>query len=184
MEPDTWNKYYSVSTGELKATDAIIDPAWKWKWSGILLYDYNLTGGQTVLITGQEFNVTGPHSGYTTYGKPIQYWELINKNKFLLYDAGTAWTQYIHAGDAILRYDAGNSRLLIHDDILRHKYYEGELTDYTVRYISNLTSSNSLPGSPVALQSSNIQFSNKPSISSANQRAYMTLDYSMISNGY
>jgi hypothetical protein len=56
--------------------------------------------------------------------------------------------QYINAGEAILRYDAGGSGLEIYDNITRHTYYQGDDIGYTVQYISNLTAATSLPGSP------------------------------------
>jgi len=146
--PEYYYSYYSVTTGQWKASSIPGDPSWKWGYSWKLDYDSQFTNGENVTINGQKFTVTGPHAGYTTWGKTIWYWEFVNQDKFLIWDGGGDWKQYVHAGDAILRYDAGNSLLLIYDNILRRYYYQGGLTSDTVQYIINLTSANSIPDSP------------------------------------
>ena len=148
FEPEYWNTYYSVISGDWRGDDGIADPSWKWGYSWKLAYDSYFIYGSTVMIDGQPFTVTGPHNGYTTYGKSIQYWEFVNQKKILYYDDGSDWTQYVHVGEAILRYDAGESKLIIYSNIKRHWYYQGDLTSDTVQYIYELTSSTSLPGSP------------------------------------
>lgn len=147
-EPENWITYYSVATGVWKGSDYISDPSWKWGYSWKLAYDSYFTNGSTIKIGGQKFTVTGPHSGYTIYGKAIQYWEFVNQDKFLYHDSGSNWTQYVHPGDVILRYDAGGSGLIIYDSVLRHYYYQGDISTYTVQYISTLSAATSLPGSP------------------------------------
>jgi hypothetical protein len=110
-----------------------------------LPYDREFHDGQTTTIDGQAFMVSGPHSGHTAFGQEVQYWRLVNEKKFLYWDGGGDWKQYVHAGDITLRYDAGNTRLLLHRDVLRRIYYKGKRTDDTVQYIDNLTSANSFP---------------------------------------
>jgi hypothetical protein len=165
FESDAWYSYYSVTTGQWKASSVPDDPSWKWGYSWKLTYALQLTNGQTVSIDGQPFTVTGPHQGYTSYGKPITYWQFVNQKKFLVWDGGGDWKEYVHPGDIVLRYDAGNSRLLIYDNILRRDYYQGDITSDTVQYIENLTAATSLPGSPPVQVSHNeakLESGNKP----------------------
>ncbi|RMG27204.1 MAG: hypothetical protein D6732_20420 [Methanobacteriota archaeon] len=144
-ESSVWDSYYSITTGYFESSSIPGDPSWKWEAPWILPYDWRLENGSVISIDGQAFRVSGPHSGYTAFGKPIEYWMLVNDDKFLYWDGGGDWTQYVHAGDITLWYDAANSRLLIYRDILRREYYQGELTSDTVQYITNLTSANSFP---------------------------------------
>ena len=140
--------YYSVTSGQWLASNVPEDPSWKWGDSWKLAYDATFTNGSTVQLGGQKFTVKGPTVGTTSYGKPITYWEFMNQGRILCYDDGGDWKQYINAGEAILRYDARGSGLLIYDNITRHFYYQGDDIGDTVQYISNLTAANSLPGSP------------------------------------
>ena len=105
-------------------------------------YNWQLSNGQTFLIDGQTFNVSGPYAGTTAFGKPVQYWRLVNRDKFVYYDSGGDWKQYVHPGDIVLNYDAGKTRLELYSNILRRYYYQGQLTSYTVQYIIQLTASN------------------------------------------
>jgi len=154
-EEEYWYSYYSVSTSAFKGSDAIGDPAWQWGNPNVLLNNSNYSNGETVTINGQKFTVTGPHSGVTTWGRSIAYWGFVNQNKFLYWAPGGDWTQYVHKGDVVLRYEAGNSQLLLYETVLRHYYYQGELTPYTVQYSSKLTSANSIPNSPPFLTVNN-----------------------------
>lgn len=152
--PEGWdsttsNSYYSISTGYFKSSSSPQDPSWKWSYYWILPYDLAFHNGQDVSIDAQIFTVSGPHSGYTAFGQAVQYWQLVNKEKFLYWDGGGDWKQYVHPGDITLRYDAGETRLLLYYDVLRRSYYKGDSNDDTVHYIRNLTSSNSFPGNTV-----------------------------------
>jgi len=141
---ETWYSYYSISTLEFKASSLPPDPSWKWGKYWILPYGVSLSNGATVLIDGQPFIVSGPYDGYTAFGKPVRYWELVNRDKFLFWDGGD-WQQYVHPSDITLRYDAGSTRLLLYSDVLRHYYYCGEPTSDTVQWIEVLTSTNAWP---------------------------------------
>lgn len=143
---ETWDSYYSVSTGYFKSSSVPSDPSWKWGYPGILPYDWQFHDGQAFSIDGQAFVVSGPHSGYTAFGQAVQYWQLVNRHKFLYWDGSGDWKQYVHPGDITLWYDAGNTRLLLHDDILRRYYHKEQLTHDTVQYIMNLTSANAFAG--------------------------------------
>lgn len=138
-----WDSFYAVSTGAFISSTVPANPAWKWGHPWLLPYDVTFTAGQTTTVDGQLFLVSGPHAGTTAFGAPVQYWELVNQARFLYFDDGGEWTQYVEAGDAILRYDAGHSRLLLHRDILRHYYQNGVLTDQTVQYVEDLTAASS-----------------------------------------
>jgi len=145
FDSETWDSYYSVSTGHFKSSSVPSDPSWKWGYPWILPYDWQFSNGQVFWLGGQAFTVSGPHSGYTAWGQAIQYWQLVNRDKFLYWDGGGDWKQYVHSGDITLRYDAGSTRLLLHDDILRRYYYKGQQTSDTVQYIINLTEANAFP---------------------------------------
>lgn len=144
-DSETWDAYYSVTTGYFRASSVPPDPAWKWGYPRILPYDWQFSDGQIVLIDGQSFTVSGPLSGYTAFGKFAHYWKLVNRDKFLFWDGGGSWTQYVHPGDIILHYESGNTRLLLYSNVLRRDYYNGEITSDTVQYISNLLFANSFP---------------------------------------
>lgn len=147
FDESAWYDYFSPTTGQWKGGSSIGDPAWKWSYSWKLGYGSQFASGETVTIDGQKFTVTGPHSGLTTYGKSIKYWQFVNQNKILYYEDPDE-IQYVHPGEAILRYDAGGSGLLLYSSIKRTWYEGGAATSDTVQYIKQLTSSTSLPGSP------------------------------------
>lgn len=150
-DSETWDSYYSVTTGYFKSSSVPGDPAWKWGNPWILPYDWQFFNGQTVSIDGQAFIVSGPYSGYTAFGKLVQYWKLVNRDKFLFWNGGGSWTQYIHPGDITLHYEAGKTRLLLYSNILRRYYYNGQITSDTVQYVENLTSANSFPSVSVTI---------------------------------
>jgi len=150
LDSEVSDSYYSVTTGNFKSSSLPSDPAWKWDYPWILPYDWQFSNGQTAYVGGQAFTVSGPHSGYTAFGKLVQYWRLVNRDKFLYYD-GSSRKQYVHPGDITLHYESGKTRLLLHYDVLRRFYYDGQLTSDTVQYIYNLTSANSFP--PVSVTS-------------------------------
>ena len=131
----SWFSYLSPTTGAYKSSNTIDDPSWKWGESYRLGYDSQFQSGTTVLLGGQKFTVTGPIEGFTSFGKPIKYWQFVNQEKFLIWDGGGDWTQYVHPGDITLRYDAGSSRLMLYDSFLRRYYYQGSITTDTVQYI-------------------------------------------------
>jgi PKD repeat protein len=146
FDSESWDDYYSISTGYLKSSSVPDDPAWKWGMPWILPYDWELRDGDTFHIRGQRFRVTGPHSGYTAFGRAVRYWKLVNRDRFVYWDGGGDWKAHVRSGDATLHYDAGNSRLLLRRDIVRTAYYKGDRTGETVHYILNLTSANAFPG--------------------------------------
>ena len=145
-ESTEWDSFYSVSTGNLLATSKPPEPMWKWGHPRILPYDLQLHHLETVDIGGQPFLVSGPFTGHTAFGLPVQYWRLINTRKFLFRDDGDALRQFVHPGDVTLWYDAGPSRLLLHRDVLRRFYVNDQVISDTVQWISNLTCANSFPG--------------------------------------
>ncbi len=144
---ETWDSYYSLSTGYLKSTTSVVDPAWKWGFPLILPFDWRWQNGQTVSIDGQAFVVSGPFPNYVL-GQAIQCWKLTNRDKFLYGDWGDT-KQYVNPGDVILEYDAGPSRLNTRSDILRREYYKGNLTQDTVQYIEQLTAASSFSAASV-----------------------------------
>ncbi len=147
LQSDEADCYYSITAGHAKSCSEPGDPSWKWGYYWILPYSFALIAGQDTRIDGQVFQVSGPHQGYTAFGQPVRFWELVNRHKFLFWDGGSDVTQYVHPGDITLRYDAGSTRLLLHEDVLRRVYYYREPVNYTVQYVFNLTHSNAFPGS-------------------------------------
>jgi len=147
--PSTWSSYYSPTTGQFKTSSVPPDPSWKWNADSLVLpYGAKYSNAATILLGEQKFTVTGPIDGYTTYAQPIKYWQFINQEKFLYYDDNGDWKEYVNPGDIILRYDAGASGLILFDSVLRRYYNKNVLTSDTVQYITTLTSSNALLGSP------------------------------------
>jgi hypothetical protein len=156
LDPEFWDSFYSVFTGRLKARSAIRDPDWKWHWYGILPYDEQIHDGQIVHVGGQPFRVSGPLQGYTSFGRRVSYWRLVNTRRFLFWDGGGDWRQYVHEGDATLWYDAGNTKLLLSKDVLRHNYYRNSLNGGTVQYIIKLAYASSFPGMGAWVQNSGV----------------------------
>jgi len=156
-DAEVWNVFYSVTRGAFLSSSLPSDPSWKWGSHWILPYHVRLHDGQTFMIDGQPFRVTGPHQGFSTSGKTIHYWKMVNKERFLYGDWGDGNRQYVHAGDITLWYDAGPTRLLFYRNVLRRQYDGNRNTGDTVQYIENLTSATSLPsnaGIAVAAQDS------------------------------
>lgn len=150
-DSETWDTYYSVTSGYFKSSSVPGDPTWKWENPWILPYDWQFFNEQTVSIDGQAFIVSGPYSGYTAFGKLVQYWKLVNRDKFLYWNSGGSWTQYVHPSDITLHYEAGETRLLLYSNILRRYYYNGQITSDTVQYVENLTSADSFPSVSISI---------------------------------
>lgn len=87
-------------------------------------------------------------------GQAVRYWQLVNRDNFLVWDGGKDWTAYIRAGEATLWYDAGSSRLLLRDDILETYYYKGQRSSDTAHPVETLSSANSVSGSSLAVTQS------------------------------
>lgn len=153
LESEEWDSYYSVSTGHRKSSSLPSDPSWKWGYPRVLPYDWEFRPGQTFRVDGQSFVVSGPHSGYTAFGQPVQYWRLVNKDKFLIWDGGGDWKQYVHAGDAELHYDVGPTRVLLYSDVLRTEYHKGDRTNNTIHYVVNLISASAFAAEGVSTKS-------------------------------
>jgi hypothetical protein len=141
---ENWQSLYTLSTGEFIVRIPPDDPAWKWRTPWFLPYDSQLYDGQIFNLNGKSFLVTGPYSAII-FGRPVQYWQLVNQNKFLCWDDGQGWRQYYHAGDILLWYDAGNTKLLFYEETTRRYYFQGQLTTYYVHYINTLDYVNALP---------------------------------------
>lgn len=145
--PETIHSFRNILTGEWLSSSVPDDPDWKWGYPRFLTNDFEFSAG-TWTFDDQPFTVTGPYQGYTAFGQPVTYWEAVNQSKFLMWDGGGDWQQYVHPGEAILRYDVGASNLLIYSNVLRRSYYKGDLHGNTVQYIANLSAATSFPGSP------------------------------------
>lgn len=134
---DTWTSYYLASQGAYQSSTSPGDSDWKWSEPWKLAYWATFPDG--IAYSGDNvFLVTGPHAGVTAFGVVYQYWELKNRDNVLVWQNGD-WSQIAEPGLITLRFDAGSSHLLTYSDVLRRAYYQGNRTDYTVRYSDNLT---------------------------------------------
>ena len=138
-QDESWYCHYNTLTnrGELCSTQG--DAAWKWGYPWILPADVTLVSGGTVVIDGQVFDVTGPYTFLTSYGEQVNFWRLINRDKFLFHYNGGEWKQYVEKGDAALFYEFHVSRILLFSNIKRTYYKNNESTEDNVRYEDNLT---------------------------------------------
>ena len=143
IDPDIWDSFYDLVTGEFKSSSSPADPSRKWGEPWFLPYDFSLSDGQISYIDGIEFLATGPHQGVTAFGIPYSYWEMTNQQEFLFWDGGGDWTQRVSAGHIILRYDAGISRLQTYSDVKRSDFFQGNPTNDTVQYVTQLTAASS-----------------------------------------
>jgi hypothetical protein len=137
-----WYAFYSMSSGNFLSSSAISDPAWKFSNPLIMPLSWSPIAGQPFPISGNIFNVSGPFQGITAFGRPITYWRFVNRDRLLYWDEGGEWKQYVNAGELILHYDAGATRLIIYENILRSYYLREDQTTYFVQYITKLTESN------------------------------------------
>lgn len=152
-DPQGWGEdyyldYFSVSTGLFLSSPDPDDPDWKWGPPGRLGYDAALAQGVPVQVGGQLFSVQGPLNGYTAWGTPIQYWQLVNQSPILMWADGSGWEQRILPGDVTLRFDATGSTLKLYSSLKRTWYYDGAKQADTVQYIETLTAATSIAGSP------------------------------------
>lgn len=148
-DAEQWVSYYRASTGEFLSSPSAGDPSWKWGYSWLLPYGASFVDGATVSVSAVPFRVSGPHWGTTTYGQPIRFWQFVNTEAFTMWDDGADLTQRVLAGEAVLRYDADGSGLLLYSDVRRVFFYQGRATSDSVQYVETLTAATSLPGSPV-----------------------------------
>ena len=135
---DEWYCHYNTTTNRQELCSSYSDPAWKWGYPWIFPVDVALANGGTVMIDGQKFDVSGPHSFLSGTGEVAYFWRMVNRERFLIWANGGEWKQYVEAGDAILFYEFTDSRILLHESGERTYYRNDERTDDRVRYESNL----------------------------------------------
>ena len=138
-EDESWYCHHNTTTNRAELCSTQNDPAWKWGYPWILPSDLTLVNEGTVLIVGQVFNVSGPHTTLNNNGEQIYFWRLVNRDTFLIHDSGGEWKQYVEKGDATLFYDFHDSRILLFSDVMRTLYQNGHVTDDSVRYDEWLT---------------------------------------------
>ena len=136
---DSWSSFYSKSQLRWLSRTPPADPAWKWGAPVQMPLDWSLQPGGTFVIDGQLFGVSGPHDGYTAFGVPYRYWELVNVAPILMRSGSNGWAQVVEPGEAILRYDAGHRRIRTYSSVRRTYYHYGQRTSDTVQYIEQLT---------------------------------------------
>ena len=158
----SWYSYYSLLT--LEPQSVRVHPNWRWiRGDFILPYSVSPSNGAVATINGQPFLVSGPFPGYTAFGQPMQFWRFTNKDKILRWHDGGDRKIYIHPGEVTLLYDAGGTRLLIHYNEMRRRYYRDILTGDTIQWIGNLTSTNAWPTTLNTLQGADMHIP-RPSI--------------------
>lgn len=143
-EQEQWYSHYKLSTGEFVSSSVPSSSVWKFSDPWFIRYPFDFQAGQDVLISGNRFSVAGPYDGVTTFGAPVSYWQLVNRERVLYYENGP-WKQYVLPGELVLHYDAGQTRLQLYRDVMRREYYNSSATPYNVRYVHWLTVSNAFP---------------------------------------
>ena len=130
---ESWYCHYNTASNRAEMCSGEDDPAWKWGYFWILPAGTALANGQRLTIDGQSFDVSGPHTFLTGYGEEAAFWRLRNRDRFLFFDGGGQWTQYVEAGDVILFYDVANG-MLLYDNIKRTFYKDDASTSDYVQY--------------------------------------------------
>ncbi len=133
FESDSWYCHYNTATNRAEMCSGEDDPSWKWGYTWILPAGTALANGQRLTIDGQSFDISGPHTFLTGYGEEAAFWRLRNRDRFLFFDDGGQWTQYVEAGDVSLYYDIDNG-ILLYDNIKRTFYKNGASTSSYVQY--------------------------------------------------
>ncbi len=140
-----WLSTYDVTTGVFLSSTLPPDAKQRWGYPWILPYAVTLDHNVPVLIDNQVFLVTGPHAGTSAFGMPMNYWRLLNRDRFLYADDGAGRQEFVEPGDVEIWYDGGRSRLLMRHSVVRRVYQSGQNTGDLTRYTVNLIESNSLP---------------------------------------
>ncbi len=141
---ENWTSAYRIDTGEFISTTLALDPAVRWGNPWILPYDLDLQDVSAVSVSGQIFDVTGPFLGTTGGGHSVQYWRLVNRHSFTVWDDGGPLTQVVQPGDIQLRYDAGATGLLLRLDVLKRHVQDGIPTGETTHHVLDLMETNAL----------------------------------------
>lgn len=143
-ENETWRSAYEVTSGRFISSTLAPDPALQWGHPWILPYDLSLSAVDILSIDGQPFTVSGPYSAATDFDQPLRYWRLVNRDRFLFWeDAGRQ--EFVEPGDVELWYEAGNSGLLLHQEITRRGHQNDQPTGDLGRYSLTLVASNAFP---------------------------------------
>ncbi len=141
---EQWTSTYRIDTGEFISTTLTLDPAVRWGNPWILPYDLDLQDVSAVSVSGQIFDVTGPFPGTTGGGHAVQYWRLVNRHGFTVWDDGGSLIQLVQPGDIELRYDAGATGLLLRLDVLKRTVQDGIPTGETIHHVLDITTTNAL----------------------------------------
>lgn len=132
FDDESWYCDYNTTTNRVESCSGEDDPAWKWGYYWLLPTDRVPVSGERLTIDGQVFNVTGPHTMDTGIGA-VSYWQLRNRDRFLMVSTGNEWKQYVEAGDARLYYEVG-SGFLVYSNVKRTFYEHDESTSNYVQY--------------------------------------------------
>jgi hypothetical protein len=147
----TWTSNYNPTTCDFLASTRDRSSNWKFADPWIMPTSWHPFRTQSFPIDGHPFIVTGPHQGYTAFGKQVEYWKMTNRESILFWDASGAHQQYLHPGDLILHYDTGPSRLMLYRNVTRSVYEDGRYLG-TIQYITQLTAANTFPSTNASLQ--------------------------------
>ena len=142
---EKWISTYDATAGSFISSTLPANDALQWGHPWILPYPLQLIHNSAVKIDEQAFVVTGPFATTTAFGAPVNYWRMVNRDRFLFWDDGAGEQQYVNAGDVELWYDSGVSRLLLRQDVVRRIYQNQSNTGGTYRYTLNLVESNAIP---------------------------------------
>ncbi|MBI1294387.1 hypothetical protein GC175_05450 [bacterium] len=141
---ENWISTYDATAGSFISSTLPVNSDLQWGHPWMLPYALQLAHNSAVKIDEQAFLVTGPFAGTTAFGASVNYWRMVNRDRFLFWNDGTGEQQYVNAGDVELWYDSGVSRLLLRQDVVRRIYQNQTDTGGTYRYILNLVESNAI----------------------------------------
>lgn len=136
---ESWYCHVNTISQLVESCSTQDDPDWKWGHPWIMPVSWRPVSGGTIKIEGKVFTVTGPHSFVSGYGETAYFWRMTNRDRFLVYDSGGEWTQYVEPGDAVLFFDYTGSGILLYDNIKRTYYRNDNPTADYVRYESLLS---------------------------------------------
>ncbi len=114
-------------------------------------YDLELRNGHDISLSDLVLSVSGPHSRRLSFNQTVRSWRLTNRHKFYNGYASEQMEWYVHPGDAELWFDAGDTQLLLYQDVTSTLYHNGKRRSETVRMTVNLISSNAYPEMPIAV---------------------------------
>lgn len=142
---ETWITEYDPLTGTFVSSTLPEDPQQKWGFPWFLPYALDLSKSKAVSIDGRVFLVTGPLETTTVGEKPVRYWQLINRDRFLYRDEGGGKQEFVEKGNVELWYADSALRVLLRQRITRQVYENRRATGESIQANLDLTVANIFP---------------------------------------